>query len=152
MAISRVERMKLLVDMAQNEHDQSLTRYQIIQQQRQFEAEQLEALNQYRDEYVRSMSNGDKSFFPSQLQSIQAFLEKLNRAVSAQKKQVEEMQASEKLAQNDWQSRRARVKALEKLVEKMQKNELARLDRVEQKLLDELSGQSAYQASLNQGD
>ena len=58
---------------------------------------------------------------------------------------VEESEKMQTLSKENWIEKRARVKSLEALVKRISSNEQALLNRQEQRMLDELSGQRYIQ-------
>lgn len=106
---------------------------------------QFDSLKEYQQEYAKQPAQAGQ-ISPIQLQTHNAFAEKLSQAVVAQQNQVEESEKMLELAQGNWTESRARVKALEALYKRIDSNELAKLNKQEQRMLDELSTQKYSQS------
>lgn len=134
----RIERMARLVELAQIELDEAAQQFKSLQQQYHAEQTQLEQLQTYLQEYIASQSNGEGSTL-QQLKSTNAFMEKLNKAIGQQTAHLEQLNITLEKSQETWVEKRAREQALVKLHDKLQKDLNHKLDKMEQKLLDELS-------------
>lgn len=140
--ISRAKRMQLLVDLAEQEMDRAVQTFKEIQNQRDYVQLQLNDLKAYLDEYVAKISTSGHSFMPIQLQTTQAFVEKLKQAILSQTQQVDSLTETVKAAEQQWLEKRVRFNALQKVQQKLSRNEKIVLDRIEQKWLDDLAAQN----------
>lgn len=140
----RLQRIKKIVELAEMELDKAAQAYAYMQTRLADAKQQLESLHLYSEEYAKKpCSVGQIS--PIQLQTHNAFADKLSQAVLAQKKQVEESEKMLVLSKEAWIEKRARLKSLEALYKRISKNEQAVLNRTEQRMLDELSAQKYIQ-------
>ena len=101
---------------------------------------QLNSLLDYQKDYVKKPAQSG-SINPIQLQTHNAFSDKLIQALATQKNQVAESEKMLQLAEEAWGEKRIRVKALESLLARLKKQQEARISKQEQRLLDELSSQ-----------
>lgn len=145
----RLDRMQVLVDLAQRELDKALETLSILQAQLGDHQQQYESLKQYLFEYVDRINNEGLALMPIQLQTTQSFLDKLNTAIFAQQQKITEVSVVVEKAEDNWAEKRARLKALEKLFQKIQKNEQVSLQKQEQKMLDDLASQQFVQKNTS---
>lgn len=140
--VSRANRMQLLVDLAEQEMDRAIQTLKEIQNQRDYVQLQLNDLKAYLEEYVAKISTSGQSFMPIQLQTTHAFVEKLKQAILSQTQQVESLTETVRAAEQQWLEKRVRFNALQKVQQKLSRNEKVALDRIEQKWLDDLAAQN----------
>ena len=98
----------------------------------------LQELTQYRDSYVEQHMSTETAN-PVHLQEYQLFIGKLNHAIVEQERLVASGQADLDVMHAQWADSRAKSNAIQKAVERMQKNEQAHLNRTEQKASDEMA-------------
>lgn len=141
MSESRLKKVLLLLDMAQKDQEKALETLGLFRSQlSQFET-QLTELKSYLQEYVDKINNEGLALLPIQLQTTQAFIDKLHTAINAQAKRVEDQMKLVEKAQEAWIDKRARLKAFQNLAEKIQKDISVTLEKREQKMLDDLASQ-----------
>lgn len=136
----RLQRIQKLIELAEIDLDKAAQTFAYMQNKLAEVQSQLESLHQYQSEYAKQPSQAGK-ISPIQLQTHNAFAEKLNQAVASQQQQLKESEKMVELAQNNWTEERAKVKALQALYKRIDSNELARLNKQEQRMLDELATQ-----------
>ena len=123
MAMSKLERLRVLADLAKDELDKAQDVFVAVRGQRDGHQAQLDSLLEYHADYVGQLTKS-RDTSVTQLQTMQAFLDEV----------VEKAHA-------EWLEKRVRHKSLEKLCQKIEKDHHARLEKQEQKLLDELASQ-----------
>ncbi len=138
---SRIDRMQKLVELADIELDKAAQTLAAIQGQHVDALAQLEALTNYAHEYGQVPTNQSVSISPIQLQTRHVFGEKLRQAVVAQTTQVDELVKTVEFARQAWLEKRVRVKALQALLDKLKLGAQIKLDKQEQRMLDELATQ-----------
>ncbi|QKI89547.1 flagellar export protein FliJ [Thiomicrorhabdus xiamenensis] len=143
---SNLQRWHKLVELAEIEMDNAGKTVAYMQEQFQNAQQQLESLKAYTDEYAQAPT-AKVAMGVIELRTHQAFGEKLHQAIAAQTQQVTEKQEMVEKALDAWREKRARLKALQSLYDKKQKQMDSRLSRQEQKMLDELASQQAFQNS-----
>lgn len=141
---NRLQRIQKLIELAEVELDQAAKTYSYMQNKLTDAQTQLASLEEYQDEYAKKPSSMAR-ISPIQLQTHNAFADKLVQALVAQNKQVEESEKMLELAQQNWVEKRSRVKALEALFKRIKSNETAKLNKQEQHMLDELATQKHIQ-------
>jgi len=99
---------------------------------------QLEKLKEYRNDYVAQFKiKGQGGMSASRLQDYQAFVQKLDGAIEEQLKAVQRVQLKVGERQQAFKKTNSRKKVVEKLIEKSKQEELAEVDRQEQKDADD---------------
>lgn len=136
---SRIEKIETLVELAEAEEKKALETFSLLQTQYQQHLQQLETLQSYIAEYA-SPDMGTQHTI--QLLSTHAFVGKLHSAIEQESSKTESMQTLMEKGREAWIEKRARLKALQNLLSKMVRNRQIKLDKQEQRLLDELSTQS----------
>ncbi|MGC9386234.1 MAG: flagellar export protein FliJ [Hydrogenovibrio sp.] len=151
MALSKLERLQVLVDLAQDELDKAQDVFVTVQGQRDGVQAQLNSLVEYHADYIAQLSQA-RDITVTQLQTMQSFLDKVNNAIHSQKQQLQQLEGVVEKAHEAWLEKRLRHKSLQKLHEKMQKDQRVKLDKQEQKMLDELASQTFVQRSKSGDD
>ena len=99
---------------------------------------QLEKLKEYRNDYVTQFKiKGQGGMSASRLQDYQAFVQKLDGAIEEQLQAVQRVQLKVGERQQAFKKTNSRKKVVEKLIEKSKQEELAEVDRQEQKDADD---------------
>lgn len=144
MANSKIKRFEMLVELAQDELDKAQESFVTTRQQLESSQEQLDSLTEYHSNYLSKIYN-EKQVTTAEIQTTQAFIDKVNKAILSQKDQVESLSEVVEKMRDNWVEKRARHQALKKVHQKLQRDESMRLDKQEQKMLDELASQGATQ-------
>lgn len=136
----RAQRLMPVVDMAQaaeREATAKLSKYQNALQQAQ---QQLQNLQQYRDDYQQQWIDKGQSGVSGQwLMNYQRFLSQLEVAIAQQQKSLAWHENNVRLSQTAWQQAYARLEGLRKLVQRYREEAKKFADKQEQKLLDEMA-------------
>ena len=138
---SRIDRMAKLIELAEIELDKAGKTLAAVQEQYVHEKMQLDSLMAYEKEYAAEPVKKDVTMTLAQLQTRHSFGEKLRQAVVTQSFQVDELENSIERVKDHWLEKRAEVKSLQLLLEKLQRDQQVKLNRQEQRLLDELAAQ-----------
>lgn len=140
--MSRSKRMKIIVDLAEEEMNLAMATLKEVSNKRDYIQHQLDDLVNYMNEYVQQLTTKGNAFMPIQLQTTQAFIEKLKQAIGSQQQQLASMDDVVNMARNQWLEKRVRFNALQKVHEKLKHNEERLLDKAEQRMLDDLAAQN----------
>ena len=136
----RVQRLLPVVDMAKTEEREAaghLSSYQHALNQAQ---QQLENLEQYRDDYQQQwIDKGQVGVSGQWLMNYQRFLSQLEVAVDQQRKSLAWHEHNLNHARTVWQQAYARVEGLRKLVQRYRDEAQKTADKQEQKMLDEMA-------------
>lgn len=138
MSAKRLQRIEKLVELALVEQDKAAQTLAHMQTQLETAEMQLKSLQSYQAEYAQKPMLAVQ-ISPIQLQTHNAFSDKLSLALQAQIDQVAESQKMAELAEKSWIEKRSRVKALQALVKRIKMNELIEFNKQEQRMLDELA-------------
>ncbi|WP_083944968.1 flagellar export protein FliJ [Thiomicrospira microaerophila] len=139
--MSRLVRLKLLVDLAEQELDKAQLTLKQLSTNRDMTAQQIEDLKSYRQDYMARLT-ASGTMLPIQLSTTQAFINRLNQAIEGQQKQLESQQTLCEQAREQWLEKRVRLQAMQKLYQKVEKQVVYAENRVEQKMLDDLAAQN----------
>lgn len=139
---SRISRMQKLVELADMELDKAAQTLAALQEQYVQESSQLEALTSYIEEYSNQPLTNSILVTSIQLQTRLGFSEKLRQAVEAQKIKVQQLIEIVEKGREDWLEKKVRVQSLMRLLDKLKRSHQAKLDKQEQRMLDELAAQS----------
>lgn len=100
----------------------------------------LEELLIYRTDFSKDMSNGGSPGYGVQLRDHCLFLNRLNRAITAQRQQLDQRGNTVMVSEKRWQDAHKQVAIMNKVVERTRSAERAAADRRDQKWVDELAG------------
>lgn len=137
---SRIEKIQTLVELSEAEESKALETFSTLQSQFHEHLNQLEVLRSYVNDY--GQQNLDKTLSSIQMLSTQAFVGKLHSAIENESSKTEQFKEVLERAREAWIDKRARVKALQKLLLKLKQNRQTVLDKQEQNFLDDLSSQA----------
>jgi flagellar protein FliJ len=147
--LKRLARMKKLVELAQDDLEKASTYLKGIQQQIALHQNQIDSLKSYQVDYIQQLTRRESTTL-QQLNTTQAFLDKLNTAIDQQTEEVARLNEAADEAEKSWIEFKTREQALVKLYEKLKKNHDVKMDKAEQKILDDLSGRQFFLS--NQSD
>jgi flagellar FliJ protein len=139
--MSRLTRLKLLVDLAEQELEKAQLTLKQLTANRDITRQQIEDLKNYRQDYMAKLT-ASGTMLPIQLNTTQAFINRLNQAIEGQQQQLVSQQEMCEKAQEQWIEKRVRVQAMEKLYQKVAKQIRYIEDRAEQKMMDDLAAQN----------
>lgn len=142
----RLKRIAKIIEIATMEMDKAAQTLEYMRSQLVADQGQLNSLLDYQQDYVKKPAQSG-AISVVQLQAHHSFADKLMQAIVTQKNKVIESEKMLEMAQQAWQEKRVRVKALQALHDRLKNNEQALLNKQEQRFLDELSSQK-YAASL----
>lgn len=96
----------------------------------------LGELNAFRHDYARrSVDNVNSAHW----KDYQSFISRLDRAVQSQRQIVRDCEMHLEAQRKVWMIKRQRLESLERVLEKSRKREAAHQDRLEQRLIDDMS-------------
>ena len=137
---SRIEKIQTLVELSEAEESKALETFSTLQSQFHDHLNQVEVLRSYVNDY--GQQSLDKPLSAIQMLSTQAFVGKLHSAVESESLKTEQFKEVLERSREAWIDKRARVKALQKLLLKLKQNRQTVLDKQEQNFLDDLSSQA----------
>ena len=138
--MKRSKRLQVVLDLAERRRKQA-DQWLAEAQNRVAQGQQtLEKLEQYYLEYGNDFyASGAQGVSVSQLQTHQAFMQKLRQAIEQQQQANQMDEAQLERVKAHWQSVYGHFKAIDSLVEKAKTDEQVKEDKLQQKLLDERS-------------
>ncbi|WP_319557800.1 flagellar export protein FliJ [Thiomicrorhabdus sp.] len=138
-----IQRWEKIVELAQQEVDRAAQVFASLQAQWQEAQNQLLSLRNYQQEYQQATPL-NTALQIQQLQSKALFMHKVNQAVQAQSQQVDALNERVQKGREIWVEKRARLKALQTLLDNKRRSWQEKLDKREQKMLDELAAKNAH--------
>lgn len=141
--LKRLQRMKKLVELAQDDLEKASVLLRTIQQQITIQQNQIDSLKSYQSDYLHQLSRQESTTL-QQLNTTQAFLDKLNTAIDQQTEEMTRLNSAANEAEQSWIEFKSREQSLVKLYEKLQKNHNSKMDKAEQKMLDDLSSSQFF--------
>lgn len=139
----KIQTWMKLVELAEMEMDNAAKTLALMRQRENEDAAQLDALENYSKEYNQQGMKHQGDLM--QVQTYRLFANKLQQALQAQDQKLKQSVEMVEKAQQAWFEKRARFKALNQLLEKIQSDRDKKLSKQEQKLLDELASQQSSQ-------
>lgn len=138
--MTRSGRMKPVVGHAKHREQEASTHLASSQAELDAQENQLDALQSYLDEYCTTEPvKGRDTVQPALLANQRRFLGRLQDAISQQEQLVHQSRRTHDTTRDRWQASRARLLALEKVVEGFRAEEDRAEARREQTRLDEIS-------------
>jgi flagellar protein FliJ len=113
---------------------------------------QLEQLKSYRDEYVRSSTEGRGAMDAAKLQNYRSFLDRLGDALRQHSKNLDAARAEYERRRLQWSEKRIEAESLGRAVERFRKEERGAADRREQREGDDAAMRIALTARGESGN
>ncbi len=135
--MSRADRLSVVIDLAKRDEDAAA---KILDEKRQaYEAEtqRLDELRQYYGEYEQQFNRKGLPLRADELVRQREFLQQLTKSCESQTLHVDHMHQAFEQAVAQWQVCHLRHKQLRDYVARLHKQELALMDKKEQKRIDE---------------
>ncbi len=135
---NRLSRMLKIVEISQRELESSEQNLKAIHSEIQANIDQKDSLKDYQAEYLEQLKSS-KTTTLQEIHRTQAFLGKLNQALEHQQRQIKQLEETLEEAKEFWIEKRTRAKALENLYKKLETKQIVKLEKQEQKMLDDLA-------------
>jgi len=142
MAESRAKRMQVVLTLAERSEEQAGQQLNQCQAQVAVEVEQLQQLDEYAAQYLGIYSGRKTAVKPQELIAYSSFIQRLGQARKEQEARLARVQAQMERLRQAWRVAHQRCKSIKELIERLQHEENALLDKRLQKELDELVGQA----------
>lgn len=145
------QRLAPILGIAQKKSDEAARALGVLNQKLSDENRMLNQLQVYQGDYVNMMGEMCKPGQRLDIKHImryQNFIDRLELAQRQQNDQIAVITAQKEQVKNYWLKTRARVKALESVIEKDEKKRQYQQDKIEQKNSDEFS-QNKFHRNLN---
>lgn len=141
MSKQRIKRLQFILDMAKKQEQQDLQSWGQCQQQLAEEQQKVSQLENYLGEYQQNLTMQTPGtgghISGGQIQNLVSFIEQLKSAINQQNMQMNLIQQRVDQARDVYLKSRAKVEALQKLIDKRQQHLSAAEEKQLQKLMDE---------------
>ena len=132
--------IQLLIERLLEAEDRAARAMAMARQDQQRYESQLEALNQYRENYSGQLTDrGSQGLTSFQFGHYQAFINKLDHAAQQQLQGLRQVRQVTEKRRQEWLDIQQQRKALETLMSRKAVQEALKVARQEQKLLDEFA-------------
>mgnify|MGYP001006436032 FL=1 len=132
--------IQLLIERLLEAEDRAARAMAMARQDQQRYESQLEALNQYRENYSGQLTDrGSQGLTSFQFGHYQAFINKLDHAAQQQLQGLRQVRQVTEKRRQEWLDIQQQRKALETLMSRKAAQEALKVARQEQKLLDEFA-------------
>ena len=134
------DRFKPVLKVAENREASAARKFGVSQKQQQEEETKLVNLRQYHAEYMtRFQQTASNGMSASQLREYQAFLSKLEIAISDQEEVVRQSRQTSHQHKQEWNEKHIRTQSMDKAMGRMIADEQRQQEVLEQKLSDEVA-------------
>lgn len=114
-----------------------------VQRSLNAEISRLQELESYRQNYTEQFRSGG-TISASRWQDYQNFLERIDKAVDGQKKQIMNGRETRDVHRRRWMLEKQKLDSLERVVDRFRRAEAQETDRQSQKDIDELSATGRF--------
>jgi len=139
----RSARLNKIYDLAQVQEKKSCEKMGAAQQSLDAEVARLEELQSYRRSYAEKIA-ARESTSAALWQDYQSFLDRIDRAVVAQKSQILSGQESCDAHRRRWFAERQKLDSLGRVIDRYRNEETVDADRQAQKGIDDISASSRF--------
>jgi len=137
MVKNRSDRIQVVIDLSKIELNNSEVVLQSIKSQLQVQENQLNSLQNYKNEYLEQLKSSKTTTLQG-LNSMHAFVSKLNQAIEFQRAQITNLEETFEQSQVIWVEKKVRTQSLENLYKKIKKKENVKVAKEEQKIMDDM--------------
>ena len=137
--MTRSERLDPVVSHTNKKERQALQAVATSQSELELELTKIDQLKSYKMEYLNSQSKKNMIYSAVELQEFKRFIDQLSRTIQQQAEVVELRRRALDGKRKIWQSTRINAKVMHKVVDNLNKAERLAEDKIEQKVMDELS-------------
>jgi flagellar FliJ protein len=137
--MTRIERLNPVVSHTEKKERQALQAMATCKNEHESELRKIEQLKSYKTEYLNKQSQENMTYSPVELQEFRRFIDQLDQTIDQQGKVVEIRRKALDHQRKVWQATRIKSKVIHKIVDNLKRAERLQEDRIEQKVMDELS-------------
>jgi len=143
--VTRRKRMETVKVVMDDKAEQAAREMASVRQQHDTEAQRLEQLQVFRDEYRRQFFRAQgASFSAFRLRDFNAFIARLDNAIAQQRQQLERLERQLTSSRSRWQQEQTRADAMDRVVDGYRAAERRQADRAEQRQHDELNNRRYF--------
>lgn len=145
--------LKPLMNLVQHQNDSATHKLGQLNRQQHNAQSKLEMLQQYRKDYQTRLQESTQSGInPAELRNFQAFIDKLDEAISQQLKQVGQSKASTQIGRGEFDAAQRKLKSIDTLQQRHIETQKNVAKKSEQIALDEHTGRSSTYKTINAED
>lgn len=142
--------LQTLRNLAQHQKDSATQKLGQLNQQQLSAQQKLDTLLEYRSDYqTRLQQTTQSGMDPMELRNFQQFINKLNEAISQQRKLVEQSKASTQKGRSEFDTTQRKLKSFDTLQQRHTEQQNKIVEKGEQKALDEHTGRVAAYKMLD---
>lgn len=136
--MASLQSLRLLLDHTQKQTDDAALNLGKLNHKQQEAEKTLQMLLEYRESYqAQFMASADSGVSLIEWRNYRAFVEKLDKAIKEQKKNVAQTRQWATDGKNEFQTHRKKLKSYDTLLQRARNKQEARLQKQEQRQLDE---------------
>jgi flagellar protein FliJ len=135
--MTRSKRMQPVAHVAHNRQQDAARQMGERQRQLDEHVNRLDELNSYRSEYTRRFEAGSDAMTGMNVRDYRLFLSRLNQAIEEQARRVEHARNELEQSRGQWTASRVHSDAINKVVDRFEKDERRQAERREQARNDE---------------
>lgn len=133
-----------LIDLTQHQHETATRKLGQLNQLQQSAQQKLDTLLEYRKDYQNRLQEAAQSGMdPVQLRNFQNFINKLDEAISQQRKALEQSKVSAQIGRAEFDTTQRKLKSFDTLHQRHVEMQRKIAEKSEQKMLDEHTGRMA---------
>ena len=141
--MKRVKRMQPVLRLAELEVDKAGRQLAMLQQRVELEQNKIVQLRDYQNDYRGRLQNvGQNGIAVDRLRLFDGFHQQLERAITQQQELVLQLQQEQQRLLQVWQQKDIRHKSLQKMLERLEREEAVQQGRIEQRNHDEYARRS----------
>lgn len=137
--MTRTDRLRPVVQHTDKREQEALQEVAKYQGMLEIEESRLEELRQYKVEYLNDQQQDMRVYSALELQELNRFLDQLDETIARQEVVIGQRRDELEKRRTIWKAVRVEAKAMQKAVEKLQRQETRVRDRNEQKELDDIT-------------
>lgn len=141
MAQSRASRMKLVLTLAERQEKDAAAKVEEYRNLLLQEQQQLQQLNDYSQQYLQNYSARTPALAVHERINYSGFIQRLSTLIGEQESKVQRLTRLHEQSLTSWREKYLRRQSISQLIERLQQEENAQLDKRLQTELDELSSQ-----------
>lgn len=141
MAESRAKRLQIVLTLAERYEQDAATQVREWRIQLSNEQEQLRQLEEYTEQYLQAYRTRTQSLYAEELMTYSGFIQRLSSARSEQEIKLARVTQQYDLSLQEWRKRYQRRESIAEMINRLQREDNALLEKRLQKELDELTMQ-----------
>lgn len=133
-----------LINLTQHQNESATRKLGQLNQLQQSAQQKLDTLMEYRKDYQNRLQEATRNGMdPAQLRNFQHFINKLDEAISQQRKAVEQSKISTQIGRTEFDTTQRKLKSFDALQQRHFDAQKKIAEKAEQKMLDDHTGRMA---------